>query len=96
MYRRGAPEARAREWTQHLTDFMDSALAERRARFEQRTTASAQTSPGTMDEADGAQAEGGGWLQLDLSPLLGRCTETDQPCMVARGEQLTAKPRAFI
>lgn len=92
MRGRGDPEARAREWTQHLTDFMASVLEDSRGRPPSAAAAvSASAARGTQPGAAAGPAaasaaaqtahpgmnadlvDDGGWLRIDLAPLLGRC-----------------------
>ena len=77
---RNNPDARAVEWTQHLTDFMDSILADTRGRPTPGSLASADTLEGQLNGSSEAScsAEESGWLQPDLLPALGRCSQSDQ------------------
>lgn len=88
---RGDPEARAREWTQHITDFMGGVLADPRGRPQQQQQQAAVVvknaqhgaqPPGAWGCATlGGKVNAAGWLQVDMAPLLGRCT----PAFTARG-----------
>lgn len=77
---RSNPDTRAVEWTQHLTDFMDSILADKRGRPVPGSLAPADSLEGQVDGSSGAScsAEGSGWLQPDLLRVLGRCSQPDQ------------------
>ena len=73
---RSDAEARAREWTQHLTDFMGSVLAEPGARPPLNPAADAAAAgrggAGPGGGIAGAAGDAAGWLHIDLVPLLGR------------------------
>ena len=77
---RSNPDARAVEWTQHLTDFMDSILADTCGRPVPGNLVPADSLEGQVDGSSEAScsAEGSGWLQPDLLPALGRCSQSDQ------------------